>query len=360
MRASNPTNAIEFERYLASQVDIAVEVGKHVPLAKRGDHLVGRCPFHPEGVNKDLAINPRSQRFLCWSPGCSYGDVFDFLAKWHSVTREEAVRILGDGLGIRAHLLDSASTGARDTEFHTSFSALKLFVQCPLRYRYRYIDRKHDQKGTHYLALGRVVHKTMADFFRLDPGSRSLNNLLGTLDRNLKSARSSENEERRETRIRAEAMLTSYYHSHDCAVETWGVETPIRYSFEGSCIHGAVDRIDRLPDGGHELVEYKTEPLESGEENINRVQLAFYYFGVRESYDLQVSKLTLEYLPSQSAISLPTSKAELEEQLLVARGIVHEIHSTRDFRPRRNKYCMDCLLAPTCAQRGQSGLGTGA
>jgi CRISPR/Cas system-associated exonuclease Cas4 (RecB family) len=345
MRVFDAQNRAEFERYILSQADIVKIIGQYIVLTKKGQHYVGRCPFHPDGVDKELAVYPSRKSFLCWSKGCSNGSVFDFIAKIKEIRRDEAVNLVGRELGISISLLDDSPTEAK---FRLSFTMLKLFDQCPLRYKYRYLDKKADQKTTPYLALGRILHKTLADFFSLTADQRSIDTLLSRLDANWKNSRIPDTEETAETKIKAEEILTAYCQQYEIKSQVWKVEAPIKYTMQGLSIVGVADRIDLLPDGTYEVIDYKTEPIDhSGR---NNTQLAFYYYGVMESYHLSVSKLTIHYLTSGQAISLTASDAVLKEYIIAAFDSAKLIQNTQDFKPTRNEYCADCVLRPNCLE----------
>lgn len=349
-RIYDPRSMSDFEQYVRLRADIVQVIGRYVDLKKKGGHYVGQCPFHPCGVEKELAVYPKPQLFACWSAGCSGGSVFDFIAKVNGVDREEAVRILAQEAGISADLFHITPPAIARVEPRISFSMLKLFEQCPRRYHYRYIEKKRDQKTTSYLALGRIVHKVLAEFFRTGADSRSLDVLLDTVDTNWKNEWFPDVQEADEYRILATDMVTAYFRSHDCHASVWRVEAPIKCSVGGFTVTGVVDRIDELADGTYELIDYKTEPKDPTERN--SIQLALYYYGVSQSYTVPVSKLTLEYLPSQEAVSVSVAKPELDEYIATARDVIRQIQETEHFRPKQNLYCADCVLAAGCPQSG--------
>lgn len=348
VRVFDQSNAADFERYVRLRADIVKVIGEYVRLNRRGRHYIARCPFHPNGVDKELAVYPDRQLFLCWSAGCSSGDVFDFVAKLEKVSRQEAIHILARKLGISANLFEETPPAVDVTEFRISFSALKLFQQCPLRYKYRYIDHKKDQKTTSYLAVGRILHKVLAEFFKVDAEKRSLDLLLNMLDDNWKVDGFATKKEAEESKIGTKEMLTAYFLSTNLAVNTWRVEAPVKCNIGGLAIAGVVDRIDTLADGSYEVIDYKTEPLDSSGQN--EMQLAFYYYGVMESYHLPISKLTLEYLPSKETISLSPLEVDLQQYIMKACKIASEIQGTEDFKPKRNMYCADCIFASSCSE----------
>lgn len=346
MRIFNPRKAEDFESYLRLQANIVDIIGGYVKLSKRGNRYVARCPFHPDGVDKELQVYPDRSIFMCWSAGCSSGDVFDFAAKVENVSRIEAINILAHRLNIRSDLIDE--TPQVSNKLKISFSMLKTFQQCPLRYKYRYIGKKRDQKTTGYLSVGRILHRTLAEFFGKSPAPRKLDTLLDMLAKFWNSSGFQDKGDEEESKFRVEEMLINYFNAHDCNVEVWRVEAPIKYDIEDIQISGVVDRIDKLETGTYEIIDYKTEPIIA--ESDNKIQLAFYYYGVTQLYQLPVSKLTLEYLPSKESISIVPTEDELLSAIDFAVGVARQIQNTIDFKPSRNLYCADCVLVNKCPE----------
>lgn len=350
MGVFDPRNLRGFEKYLQSQIDIVAFIGEYVSLSRKGRHYEGLCPFHEPGIEKIFSVYPGNQLFMCWSTGCSHGDVFDFVARRDGITRTEAVGILAGKLGIYPNILREIPEARPASQLMLSFSKLKLFQQCPLRYKYRYIDRQRDQKTTPYLALGRILHKSLADFFSVDTLPRTRKLLLNLLEENWQRGGYPTSEEALEIKMRAQHILEEYCDAHDCSVQTFRVEAPIKCTVSGMVVTGTVDRIDKLGTDGYEIIDYKTEHLDTTEEQTTHIQLAFYYYGVLESYGISASRLTLEYLASQDTISMTPSEDMLQLQLEKAHDIVEQIREMVDFRPTRNKYCADCVLQSTCAE----------
>jgi CRISPR/Cas system-associated exonuclease Cas4 (RecB family) len=352
MRVFKSHKISEFEEYVRLQSDIVQVIGEYVDLHKKGQHYVGRCPFHSDGVNKELAVYPDRRIFMCWSAGCYSGNVFDFIEKINSVDRRKAIEILASKIGISASLFDQIPRKTYADDIRVSYSMLKLFQQCPLRYKHKYIDGEVDERTISYLALGRIIHQTLADFFRKNVEDRSLQTLLSVLENRWKSVGFKSREEEKEYRNRANDMLIDYFHSHDCNANAWKIESSIECKRKDMTITGTVDRIDILPDGSCEIIDYKTEPVDSHEEN--KMQLAFYYYGVLETYKIPISKLTLEYLQARRAIPVSLSETELEQQIERAYNIMTEIGRTTNFTSKANPYCADCTLVSSCQKSRNS------
>jgi DNA primase len=85
-------------REIRARVDIADLIGAYVPLKKRGNDLVGLCPFHAEKT-PSFHVHPDRGFFKCFGCGTG-GDVLTFVQKNENVTFGEAVRALAAKAGV--------------------------------------------------------------------------------------------------------------------------------------------------------------------------------------------------------------------------------------------------------------------
>ncbi len=85
-------------REIRARVDIAAFIGAHVPLKKRGNDLVGLCPFHAEKT-PSFHVHPDRGFFKCFGCGAG-GDVITFVQKSESVGFVDAVRTLASKAGV--------------------------------------------------------------------------------------------------------------------------------------------------------------------------------------------------------------------------------------------------------------------
>jgi DNA primase len=90
------------ERVTIQQVkeanDIVDVVGSYVALRPAGPTFKGLCPFH-EDHRPSFDVDPRRQRFRCWSCG-KYGDVLTFVQEHERVDFREALELLARRAGI--------------------------------------------------------------------------------------------------------------------------------------------------------------------------------------------------------------------------------------------------------------------
>ncbi len=80
------------------RTDIAAYIGTHVALRKRGNDLVGLCPFHSEKT-PSFHVHPDRGFFKCFGCG-EAGDVIDFALRATRMTFSEAIHHLADRAGI--------------------------------------------------------------------------------------------------------------------------------------------------------------------------------------------------------------------------------------------------------------------
>ncbi|MBV8067613.1 MAG: DNA primase [Candidatus Eremiobacteraeota bacterium] len=85
-------------REIRERVDIAALIGAYVPLKKRGNDLVGLCPFHAEKT-PSFHVHPDRGFFKCFGCGTG-GDVITFVQKSENVAFGDAVRTLAAKAGI--------------------------------------------------------------------------------------------------------------------------------------------------------------------------------------------------------------------------------------------------------------------
>jgi DNA helicase-2/ATP-dependent DNA helicase PcrA len=98
-------------------------------------------------------------------------------------------------------------------------------------------------------------------------------------------------------------------------------------------VRGRVDRVDRLPDGSHELIDYKTGERKSEAELESDLQLALYRLAAREAWDLEVGSGSYYYVLDAEKVAAPirSDDAERVERTVLAVG---EGVTGQDFEPR--------------------------
>ena len=90
-------------------------------------------------------------------------------------------------------------------------------------------------------------------------------------------------------------------------------------------LRGRVDRVDRLPDGGYELIDYKTGRPKTAAQLAEDVQLSLYAVGAREAWQLEAAQQAYYYVLDDEKVPVGRSERDrdwIEETVLdVASGI---------------------------------------
>jgi DNA primase len=94
-----PSDPVELTRQIKAACDIVAVVGGYLRLTPAGVTFKALCPFHNDS-RPSLDIDPRRQRYKCWSCG-AHGDVFSFVQHMEKIGFREARQILANRAGIK-------------------------------------------------------------------------------------------------------------------------------------------------------------------------------------------------------------------------------------------------------------------
>lgn len=179
---------------------------------------------------------------------------------------------------------------------YESHSSISTYRACPLRYGYRYVERRPGEVSPAQFAFGNAVHGAFEAFGRgriraraegtAEPGPEVLQ---AALDRKLASSGLAPDEVE-EARRRAVPVLARFLEleartaAEPVAAELgFGVDValPGESAAEAGAVRfvGYVDRVDRAPDGSTEIVDYKTGRARGQADVDADAQLTAYAFG---------------------------------------------------------------------------------
>jgi DNA primase len=99
-------------REIKARIDIASFIGAHVQLRKRGNDLVGLCPFHNEKT-PSFHVHPDKGFFKCFGCG-AFGDVIKFSQMQENLTFPEALRTLAQRAGVELEPQSPQAARARN------------------------------------------------------------------------------------------------------------------------------------------------------------------------------------------------------------------------------------------------------
>ena len=170
-----------------------------------------------------------------------------------------------------------------------SASDLDLYLTCPLKYKFARVFGI-PQEPTINQRFGILIHNVLERFHRdePEPGEDGLRRLMGLLEAGWRRSGFGTSDDELQYRDRArEAMRLYWEREREREGEPVWLERKFDFQIGPHHVRGRVDRVDRLPDGSHELIDYKTGERKSEEELESDLQLALYRLAAREAWDLE-------------------------------------------------------------------------
>jgi DNA helicase-2/ATP-dependent DNA helicase PcrA len=210
-----------------------------------------------------------------------------------------------------------------------SASDIDTYRTCPLKYKFARVFRI-PQEPTIHQRFGIVVHQVLERFHARDGSGGTLPELLGQLDASWRRGGFGESEEERQLRGKAAAALTQYHTRFQSSEsEPMWFERAFSFKLGPHLLRGRVDRVDRLPGGEYELIDYKTGRPKSPVQLVDDVQLSLYAVGAREAWRLDSSQQAYYYVLDDQKVAVPDDREDrfawIEEVTMeVADGILSQ------------------------------------
>lgn len=240
------------------------------------------------------------------------------------------------------------------------------FLGCPLRYRYRTVDRLPEPADP-AAVRGTLVHAVLEDLFDLPAGERTLERAVAAVptswgrlretDDRLATLFGAEDDERAWL-ASAHRLLESYFALEDPRwLEPHGREVRVDHRLvSGLGLGGIVDRIDVAADGRIRIVDYKTG-RSPGERYEGKAlfQMRFYALVVWRSRGVLPTLLQLLYLGDRTVLSYEPTVEDLEATERKLDALWEAIDAalrTGDFPARPGSLCRWCSFADACPAQG--------
>ncbi len=275
-----------------------------------------------------------------------------------------------DASSLDAYLLDSESERGRrlqliaareepsleaflprrgDGRLSLSASDLTLYLTCPLKYKFARVFGI-PQEPTINQRFGILMHNVLERFHKEppEPGDelRALNRLF---EAGWRRGGFGTTDDEMQYRDRGREALRLYW-DRERASESEPVWMERKFDFKVADHHvrGRVDRVDRLPDGDYELIDYKTGERKSEEDLDSDLQLALYRLAAREAWGIEAAFASYDYVLDAEKVAAPTKPddAERVERTVVTVG---EGVLSQDFEPRPSpSVCSWCDYRLVC------------
>lgn len=245
-----------------------------------------------------------------------------------------------------------------------SHSRLSTFEDCPLKFKYRYIDRiEKPEAQTIEAFVGSIVHRVLQRLYS-DLLLEKLNSFeeILALYRALWTA-----EWRPEIRIvrpgftaehyfqYGEKCLRNYYQQYAPfgQAQTLKLEEMLYFQLDEAGHYrlcGVVDRIARRADGTYEIHDYKTSTSLATQQNADSDrQLALYQIALEQLWpDVRTVELCWHYLGYGVTLRSRRTPEQLAELRRSTIEQIDRIEAAREFPPKKSELCGWCEYREEC------------
>lgn len=211
-----------------------------------------------------------------------------------------------------------------------SASDVVTYRGCPLRYKFARVLRIPVEQTLNQ-RFGIVVHQVLERYHSAE--EQTLGLMMELLDTAWRRAGIGEGELERRLRVKARAALVRYHERlrEETSRPLW-FERSFAFDLGPHHVRGRVDRVDALPDGGYELIDYKTGHAKTAAELRDDIQLSLYAIAAREAWQLESSRQAYYFLLDDRRVPVPRAE-DGEEWVREAVLRVGEGILAQDFEP---------------------------
>lgn len=238
-----------------------------------------------------------------------------------------------------------------------SYSSYDTYRTCPLKYKYREIDRIPEPKSKEAV-FGTLIHAVLKYVHTPSLLPPTLDQALDYFSKGWNSAVYEDEMEERAAFTQGVEIIQRYYDKNRIADYTI-VDLESRFSIEigndetgKHTVSGIIDRIDKTADG-YEIIDYKTTRKMPSQDKVdNDVQLSVYLKAFLERYPKEaenIDKITVSLYFLKHGVKLSSTRTR--EQLdLIERDFLGAIKSIEEehFNPILSPLCDWCGYQKIC------------
>jgi len=230
-----------------------------------------------------------------------------------------------------------------------SYSSINTYETCPAKYRFQYEDGLPSAPSP-ALSFGDSLHQALHRFHsRPVPVAPSLDELHEILDAVWVSDGFRDVSEEQTYLAHGRQVLAQYHREN---ADSYRIPAALEFRFqievEGVAVSGVIDRMDRIPGGGYEIIDYKTNRRLPPQSRIDEdLQLSIYAMAAREVWGIEPERLTLYYLLPGQRMSTTRSAKDLDELRRRIATVAQRIEAAK-FEPRQNPLCDWCNFQASC------------
>ncbi len=231
-----------------------------------------------------------------------------------------------------------------------SYSSISDYRNCPLKYKFRYVDRMPTKK-TPALSFGSSLHEVLAYIYNVKtPDPPPIEEVYKSLEKEWLSAGYSSKAEEKQYYEHGKKVLANYYEkniSQDFKLSV-ALEHKFGLDMDGFTLTGIIDRLDKNKDGKYEVIDYKTSRKLPPQRQIDKdLQLSIYHMATEKTWGFTPESVSLYFLLPNQKMSSTRNDEQIKETVAVVNDVADKV-SKELFEPTQSALCPWCDFQPYC------------
>ena len=219
----------------------------------------------------------------------------------------------------------SADLKDKINHMRVSYSALNDYKTCPLKFKYKNIDKIGEPENAERV-FGNLVHDAAEFMFSPNPLYPTLDEIINRFNKNFDEKKSKNGEIKLDDGLREEGIriIKNFYKKNPpWNYNVLDLESRFEVAIEDNSLNepcvltGVIDRFDKLDENTYEIIDYKTGKKLPSQDDIDRdLQMSIYNLGLIKRWPhLKEKKIKLSFYYLKHGEKITTSRAEkdLEE-----------------------------------------------
>lgn len=139
--------------------DIVDVIGEYVNIKKKGNSYTACCPFHPEKT-PSFHVSRDKQMYHCFGCGVG-GNVYTFVMEYENYTFPEAVKLLGERVGVDIPEEDMSPEARRKADYRSTLFEMNKISAAYFHY---ILKTERGKKGYNYFHERQLSNDTIKKF----------------------------------------------------------------------------------------------------------------------------------------------------------------------------------------------------
>jgi DNA helicase-2/ATP-dependent DNA helicase PcrA len=231
-----------------------------------------------------------------------------------------------------------------------SYSRVDTFETCPLKYKFKYLFQIASPTP-HAANFGSSVHNAVNRFHEaVTNGATPTIELLKDCYEKTWIPMGYESKAHEQARkLKGLEVMQTFFEKEkkDGFIVPAFLEKAFNVKIGRVRFNGRIDRIDKLPDGTYEVIDFKTGSYKKGVNLKNDLQLSLYALACRDVFNIEVSALSLYFLENGEKVSTTRAPEDLEKLKTELLDVSENI-KVSDFAPTPGHHCDWCEYRILC------------